>query len=154
MIKDNIISPSPEFISTCVVVRNNNCNILRRCKWLSQLPRDLRRRSATARLLRLWIRIPQTAWMIFCCVCCVLSGRGLCDKHITRPEESYRLCCFVVFDLETSWMRRPGPALGRSETKNTKRGIVNSFRLRPITNHPLCPHFQLCSDVLNLHTLN
>jgi len=31
----------------------------------------------------------------------VLSGRGLCDELITRPEESYRLCC-VVFDLETS----------------------------------------------------
>jgi len=26
-------------------------------------------------------------------VCCVLSGRGLCDGLITRPEESYRLWC-------------------------------------------------------------
>jgi len=32
----------------------------------------------------------------------VLSGRGLCDELITRPEESYRLCCVVVCDLETS----------------------------------------------------
>jgi len=24
-----------------------------------------------------------------CCECCVLSGRGLCDELITRPEESY-----------------------------------------------------------------
>jgi hypothetical protein len=31
----------------------------------------------------------------------VLSGRGLCDELITRPEESYRLWC-VVRDLETS----------------------------------------------------
>jgi hypothetical protein len=31
---------------------------------------------------------------------CVLSGRGLCDELITRPEESYRLWCFVVCDLE------------------------------------------------------
>jgi len=37
----------------------------------------------------------------------VLSGRGLCEELITRPEESYRLCCVVVCDLETSWMRRP-----------------------------------------------
>jgi hypothetical protein len=29
--------------------------------------------------------------MSFCCVCCVLSGRGLCDELITRPEYSYRL---------------------------------------------------------------
>ena len=32
--------------------------------------------------------------------CCVLSGRGLCDELITRPEESYRLWCIVVCDLE------------------------------------------------------
>jgi len=31
-----------------------------------------------------------------------LSGRGLCDELITRPEESYRLCCVIVCDLETS----------------------------------------------------
>ena len=36
------------------------------------------------------------------CECCVLSGRGLCDWLITRPEESYRLWCVVVCDLETS----------------------------------------------------
>jgi hypothetical protein len=33
-----------------------------------------------------------------------LSGRGLCDELITRPEESYRLWCVVVCDLETSRM--------------------------------------------------
>jgi hypothetical protein len=32
----------------------------------------------------------------------VLSGRGLCDELITRPEESYRLWCVAVCDLETS----------------------------------------------------
>jgi len=31
-----------------------------------------------------------------------LSGRGLCDELITRPEDSYRLWCVVVYDLETS----------------------------------------------------
>jgi hypothetical protein len=40
-------------------------------------------------------------------VCCVLSGRGLCDELITRPEEYYRLSCVVVCDLETSRMTRP-----------------------------------------------
>jgi hypothetical protein len=38
-------------------------------------------------------------------VCCEgrgLSGRGLCDKLISRQEESYRLWCVVVCDLETS----------------------------------------------------
>ena len=37
----------------------------------------------------------------------VLSGRGLCDELITRPEESYRLCCVVACDLETSRMGAP-----------------------------------------------
>jgi hypothetical protein len=44
-----------------------------------------------------------------CCVCCVLSGRGLfvlsgrglCNGLITRLEESYRLWCVVVCDQET-----------------------------------------------------
>jgi hypothetical protein len=52
-----------------------------------------------------------------CCECCVLLGRGLCDELITRLEESYRLRCVVVCDLETLRMRRPWPALGRSATK-------------------------------------
>ena len=30
----------------------------------------------------------------------MLSGRGLCDELITRPEESYRLWCVIVCDLE------------------------------------------------------
>jgi hypothetical protein len=54
------------------------------------------------------------AWMSACCECCVLSGRGLCDELITRPEESYRPWCVVVCDLETSRMRRAWPALGRN----------------------------------------
>ena len=54
----------------------------------SQRLHSLRRRSAAARLLRLWVRIPPGAWMSVCCECCVLSGRGLCDELITHPEES------------------------------------------------------------------
>jgi len=38
--------------------------------------------------------------MDVCCDCSVLSGRGLCDELIIRPEESYRLWCVVVCDLE------------------------------------------------------
>jgi hypothetical protein len=40
--------------------------------------------------------------MFVCCKCCVLSGRGLCDGLITRPEEYYPLWCVLV----TSGMRR------------------------------------------------
>jgi hypothetical protein len=72
-------------------------NILER---RSQWPRGLRRRSAAARLLRSRFQIPPGAWKFFLCECCVLSGRGLCDELITRPEGSYRLWCIVVCDLE------------------------------------------------------
>jgi hypothetical protein len=37
------------------------------------------------------------------CECCVLSGRGLFDGLITRPEESYRVWCVSnVCDREDS----------------------------------------------------
>jgi len=61
----------------------------------------------------------------------VLSGRGLCDELITRPEESYRLWCVIVCYLETSWMRRPWPTGGmfRPKTnKQTKHYILLSSR--------------------------
>ena len=53
-------------------------------------------RSAATRLLGLPVRIPPVARISVCCDCCVLSGRGLCDGLIPRPEESYRVCIFVI----------------------------------------------------------
>ena len=41
------------------------------------------------------------------CECCVFLGGGLCDELITRPEDSYRLCCVVVCDIETPRMGAP-----------------------------------------------
>jgi hypothetical protein len=60
--------------------------------------------------------------MFVCCECCVLSGRGICDELITRPEESYRLWRVVVCDLETSWMRRPWPTGGCHTKRNKEEG--------------------------------
>jgi hypothetical protein len=79
----------------CISVDNYTCG---RFQW----PRGLKRGSATARLLRLWFRIPPGTWISVCCECCVLSGRGLCKGLTTRTEESYRLCCVVECYLETS----------------------------------------------------
>jgi hypothetical protein len=50
------------------------------------------------------------------CVCSVLSGIGLCDGLITRPEEFYRVWC-----VQWVWSRSPvrrghGPQLCRSAT--------------------------------------
>jgi len=97
------------------------------CLWVVQLAtgrsqwsRGLRRRSAAARLLRLWVRIPPGGHGCLSVVSVVvLSGRGLCDELITRPEESYRLWCVVVCDLETSWMRKALPHWGLSRQKKT-----------------------------------
>jgi len=50
--------------------------------------------------------------MFVCCECFVLSGRGLCDGLITRPEESYRLWRVVVYDQETSKTKRLKPSTG------------------------------------------
>jgi hypothetical protein len=59
----------------------------------SQWARGLRRRSAAERLLGSWVRMPPGTWMFVSCTVFVLSGRGLCDGPIPRPEESYRLWC-------------------------------------------------------------
>jgi hypothetical protein len=75
----------------------------------SQWPRGLRRGSAAARLLGLWVRIPPRAWMSVCCECCVLSGRGLCDGLITRPEEPYRLWCVWCVIVKPRKWGGPGP---------------------------------------------
>jgi hypothetical protein len=80
--------------------------------YCEKVPVPVAARSAAARLLRFWVRIPPGAWMFVCCECCVLSGRGLCDRLITRQEESYRLWRAVMCDQETSRMRRLKPATG------------------------------------------
>ena len=95
--------------------------LVRRSQW----SRGLRRRSAATRLLRSWVQIPLAAWIFVCCECCVLSGRRLCDELITRLEESYRLWCIIVCDLETSRMR-PWPMLGRSATRGGKISVHHS----------------------------
>jgi hypothetical protein len=60
----------------------------------------------------MWFRIPPGARVSVYFDCCVLSGRSLCVGLITRPEESYRLWCVVVCDLEISLMRWPWPTGG------------------------------------------
>jgi len=56
--------------------------------------------------------------MDVCCECCVLSGRGLCDELITRPEESFQLWCVIMCDLETTRMKGSWPTGGGG------RGVV------------------------------
>ena len=77
------------------------------CSLVFELTISAGERPAAAHLLRSWVRIPPGAWIFVCCECRMLSSRGLCDELITRPEESYLLCCVVVCDLETSRIVAP-----------------------------------------------
>jgi len=43
---------------------------------------------AVASFLEIWVRLLLVAQMYVGCESCVLSGRGLCDRPNTCPEES------------------------------------------------------------------
>jgi len=77
-----------------------------------------------------------------------LSGRGLCDELITRPEESYRMCCVVVCDLETS--RIGAPYICDISTLRVKlhsppysAEVKNAWRCTTIVRCALMPGFFL-----------
>ena len=42
---------------------------------------------------------PRGDMHIYLCVCSALSGRGLCDGPIPRPEEFYRVCVCMCQSL-------------------------------------------------------
>ena len=75
----------------------NNANYF--CISLSQWLCGLRHRSAAARLLRLWVRIPPGAWISVRCECCVMSGRGLCETSWSlvwrRPTDCDASLCVI-----------------------------------------------------------
>jgi hypothetical protein len=57
--------------------------------------------------------------MFVSCECCVLSGRGLCDELISRPEESCRVMCVSVYAKPR--MERPWPGI---ESRRRERGDI------------------------------
>jgi hypothetical protein len=74
-------------------------------------------------------------------VCCELSGRGLCDELITRPEESYRLWRVVVCDHETSWYEEAIARAGLQSQRNKQQTyffIIRANRMLYL--------LQFCSD--------
>ena len=79
------------------------------CRGRYRWPRGLRRGSAATRLMGLRVRIQPGCLSV---VNVVLSGRGLCDGPITRPQASYRVFCVCECDREASIMRRPWPTRG------------------------------------------
>jgi hypothetical protein len=57
-----------------------------------------------------------------------LSGRGLCDELITRPEESYRLWCVVMCDLEKNLKNEE--AMTRAGSQRRKINFVHVMFLK------------------------
>jgi hypothetical protein len=53
----------------------------------------------------------------------VLSGRGLCDELITRPEESYRPWCVVVCGLENLKNEEVMTHVGSQRHKKTQSTV-------------------------------
>jgi hypothetical protein len=80
--------------------------------------------------------------MSVCCECSVLSGRGLCDELITRPEESYWLWCVVECDLETSRTRRPWPAWVAAPQKKEIKSVSQNVAVLPCTSFWVVPFVQ------------
>ena len=100
-----VTSTADIFLFSCRSQEFPNTDTKGRSRW----PRGLRCGSAADRLLVLRVRLPPGTWMSLFYECCMLSGRYLCVRLITRPEESYRAWCVCVCDREASIMRRPWP---------------------------------------------
>jgi len=62
--------------------------------------------------------------MSVCCKCWVLSGGGLCDEPITRPEEPYRVWCVYVSVIECDQVQR-SPCAPRMNRQTEVRLIKN-----------------------------
>ena len=97
--------------------------------YLEPIPisRGLRHGSVAPHLLGLWVRIPPDELMSVSCECCVLSSRGLCDRPIICPKETYREWCVCVCvsecNPEASKMR--GPWLTRNvEPRNENKSYL------------------------------
>jgi hypothetical protein len=54
---------------------------------------------------------------VVCCEGCVLSGRGLCDGFITRPEESYGASLCVIKKPRKTRSLKPGTGLWKIQPK-------------------------------------
>ena len=98
--------------------KSNKINI-RRYVCRVQWPRGLRRRSASTRLLRLWVRIRPGSWMSVCCECCVLTD--ISDSHSSIAEDTnllrYITPCRPIKYLLATFVRL---------TQNASRDSINN----------------------------
>ena len=81
----------------------------------------------------MWVQIPPGGMDVSLLWALCVSGRGPCGELLTRPEESNRLWCVVVFDLETSGMRRPWPTGGCCAKRNKHKSFLLTWQSRNST---------------------
>jgi len=75
--------------------------------------------------------------------CCVLSGRGVCFRLVTLPEEFYRLWCVWVW----SWILNNEEALAHWGLYAMLKKVVNTLQLFPMLS-PSCSFFPFPSHTL------
>ena len=106
--KNNVLSLSETWKRTCTILLLRSVYVLV-VYFMALWRQTLLIATAKRSKLRVWIQ-PRARMSVLIVVC--LSGRGLCDGPIPRPEESYWVLCVTVCDPETSRMRWPLPASG------------------------------------------
>jgi hypothetical protein len=109
------------------------------------------REFAPAGFLGLRVRIPLGPWTSVSCECCLFTGRGLCDRLITRTRESYRVVCLSECNREASIMRTPWPARGCWSHEKVGKWLLNQIgricRDTAVTSRPCSFHHIVCSSV-------
>lgn len=104
-------------------------NILRHIEYLSCRPgwlQGLRRGSEAAGSLGLWLQIlPGARKSVSCGQCCMFSVRGLCERLISHPEESYQVWCMGVIVKRWEW-GGPGPTGRAAPWGGRKVFIIHS----------------------------
>jgi hypothetical protein len=127
------------------------------CKCRSQRPRGLRPRSAAARLLRLWVRIPPEAWMSVCRVVFVWyrslrradhSSRGVLPTVVRRCVWSRNL---VNEEALAHW-GAVAPKTNKQTNKHTYLAWI-FFNIVEVNNRlfPCSGSIIYCRNVYELH---
>jgi hypothetical protein len=77
--------------------------------------------------------------MSVCFKCCVLSGRGLCDELITRPQDTEVLpsvvCLSVILVYKPRELGGPDPPGALAPKKNMQYNINNMSLVQFHTSH-------------------
>jgi hypothetical protein len=85
--------------------------------WRFQWPRGLRRGSAAARLLALWVRILQGTWMLVSVVCCQVEVTTTSRPLVQRSPTECGASLFVIWKPPEWGDNVPRWAVARQEKK-------------------------------------